>query len=104
MNGHRFEIDLPDEPLAAEADPDKVRQVFHILVENALRYLARRAAPSRSARAAPTTASRSRVADQGIGIPAAERERIFGSSIGPSRPRGTARPAPGSASSSPRSS
>ena len=38
MNGHRFEVDLPEEPLAAEADPDKVRQVFNILVENALRY------------------------------------------------------------------
>src|SRR5206468_10708740 len=31
MNGHRFENGLPDEPLAAEADPDKVRQIFNIL-------------------------------------------------------------------------
>ena len=38
MNGHRFEIDLPEEPLAAEADPDKVRQIFNILLDNALRY------------------------------------------------------------------
>src|SRR5262249_60560805 len=26
MNGHRFELDLPSEPLAAEADRDKLRQ------------------------------------------------------------------------------
>jgi PAS domain S-box-containing protein len=76
MNGHRFEIDLPDEPLAAEADPDKVRQVFNILVENALRY-------SPSGGTVTVGARRSddrvevRVADEGIGIPAVERERIF---------------------------
>src|SRR5919201_372927 len=75
-NGHRFEIDLPDEPLAAEADPDKVRQVFNILVENALRYSPRGGTVTVGAR---RNADRVevRIADQGIGIPAAERERIF---------------------------
>src|SRR5207237_9028474 len=38
VNGHRFEVDLPEEPLAAEADRDKVRQVFRLLVEHALKY------------------------------------------------------------------
>jgi two-component system phosphate regulon sensor histidine kinase PhoR len=76
MNGHRFEVDLPDEPLAAEADPDKVRQVFNILVENALRYSPRGGTVTVGAR---RNADRVevRVADEGIGIPAAERERIF---------------------------
>src|SRR5690348_3586940 len=37
-NGHRFVVDLPEEPLAARADPDKLRQVFSILLDNALRY------------------------------------------------------------------
>jgi PAS domain S-box-containing protein len=76
MNGHRFEIDLPDEPLAAEADPDKVRQVFNILVENALRYSPGGGTVTVGARRSDDRVE-VRVADQGIGIPAAERERIF---------------------------
>jgi PAS domain S-box-containing protein len=76
MNGHRFEIDLPDEPLAAEADPDKVRQVFNILVENALRYSPGGGTVTVGARRNLDRVE-VRVADEGIGIPAAERERIF---------------------------
>jgi PAS domain S-box-containing protein len=76
MNGHRFEVDLPAEPLAAEADPDKVRQVFNILVENALRYSPKGGTVTVGAR---RNADRVevRVVDEGIGIPASERERIF---------------------------
>jgi PAS domain S-box-containing protein len=76
MNGHRFEIDLPDEPLAAEADPDKVRQIFNILVENALRYSPGGGTVTVGARRSDDRVE-VRVADEGIGIPAAERERIF---------------------------
>ena len=76
MNGHRFEVDLPDEPLVAEADPDKFRQVFNILVENALQY-----SPDggRVIVGARKNADRVevRVVDEGIGIPASEHERIF---------------------------
>jgi PAS domain S-box-containing protein len=76
LNGHRFEVDLPAEPLAAEADPDKVRQVFNILVENALRYSPDGGTVTVGAR---LNADRVevRVEDEGIGIPASERERIF---------------------------
>jgi PAS domain S-box-containing protein len=76
MNGHRFEIDLPEEPLAAEADRDKVRQVFNILLENALRYSPGGGTVTVGAR---RNADRVevRVVDEGIGIPAAERDRIF---------------------------
>jgi PAS domain S-box-containing protein len=76
MNGHRFEVDLPPEPLAAEADPDKVRQVFNILVENALRYSPAGGTVTVGAR---RNADRVevRVADEGMGIPASEQERIF---------------------------
>jgi len=75
-NEHRFEIDLPDEPLAAEADPEKVRQVFNILVENALRYSPEGGKVTVGAR---RNADRVevRVVDEGTGIPAAEREWIF---------------------------
>jgi PAS domain S-box-containing protein len=76
MNSHRFEIDLPDEPLAAEADPDKVRQIFNILVENALRYSPGGGTVTVGARRNDDRVE-VRVADEGIGIPAAERERIF---------------------------
>jgi two-component system sensor histidine kinase VicK len=76
MNGHRFEVDLPDEPLVAEADPDKFRQVFNILVENALQY-----SPDggRVIVGARKNADRVevRVVDEGIGIPVSEHERIF---------------------------
>ncbi|MFL5944794.1 MAG: GAF domain-containing protein [Gaiellaceae bacterium] len=76
VNGHHFEIDLPDEPLAAEADPEKVRQVFNILVENALRYSPQGGKVIVGAR---RNADRVevRVVDEGMGIPAAEREWIF---------------------------
>jgi PAS domain S-box-containing protein len=76
VNGHQFEIDLPDEPLAAEADPEKVRQVFSILVENALRYSPQGGKVTVGAR---RNADRVevRVVDEGMGIPAAEREWIF---------------------------
>jgi len=76
MNGHRFEVDLPEEPLAAEADPDRVRQVFNILLDNALRYSPEGGTVTVGAR---RNADRVevRVVDEGIGIPSAERDRIF---------------------------
>jgi two-component system phosphate regulon sensor histidine kinase PhoR len=75
-NGHRFEVDLPDEPLAAEADRDKVRQVFNILVENALKYSPHGGTVTVGARRKDDTVE-VRVVDEGIGIPAAEQQRIF---------------------------
>jgi PAS domain S-box-containing protein len=75
-NGHRFEVDLPDEPLAAEADRDKVRQVFSILVENALKYSPHGGTVTVGARRKEDTVE-VRVVDEGIGIPAAEQQRIF---------------------------
>jgi two-component system sensor histidine kinase VicK len=76
LNGHRFEVDVPDEPLLAEADPDKFRQVFNILVENALQYSPDGGTVTVGAR---KNADRVevRVVDEGIGIPASEHERIF---------------------------
>jgi PAS domain S-box-containing protein len=75
-NGHSFEIDLPAEPLAAEADREKLRQVFSILVENALKYSPGGGTVTVGARRRDD-AVEVRVVDEGIGIPAAERERIF---------------------------
>lgn len=73
---YELALDLPAEPLVAAADADKLRQVLGNLVENAIKY-----SPPGSR---ITVAARWRrglievsVADQGIGIASAERERIF---------------------------
>jgi PAS domain S-box-containing protein len=72
----RFVVDLPPEPLAARADPDKLRQVFSILLENAVKY-------SREGGTVTVGVERKRdtvevsVADEGMGIPQAEQEQIF---------------------------
>jgi PAS domain S-box-containing protein len=76
VNGHRFEVDLPAEPLAAEADRDKLRQVFAILVDNALKYSPQGGRVTVGARRGDGTVE-VRVVDEGIGIPAREQERIF---------------------------
>ena len=76
VNGRTLEIDLPSEPLAAEADRDKLRQVFNILVDNALRYSPQGARVTVVARRGEGTVE-VRVVDEGIGIPAGEQERIF---------------------------
>jgi PAS domain S-box-containing protein len=76
VNGHRFELDLPDEPLAAEADRDKLRQVFSILVDNALKYSPRGGTVTVGVRRKDDTVE-VRVVDQGIGIPPTEQQRIF---------------------------
>jgi PAS domain S-box-containing protein len=75
-DGHSFVLDLPSEPLTAEADADKLRQVLAHLVENAVKY-----SPQGGTVTIAVRRKRDRVefhvADQGIGIPETERERIF---------------------------
>jgi two-component system phosphate regulon sensor histidine kinase PhoR len=76
VDGHRFVVELPEEPLAARADPEKLRQVCSILVENALRY-------SPDGGTVTVAAARRQdlvevsVADEGIGIPQSDQEQIF---------------------------
>ncbi|HSX22098.1 MAG TPA: GAF domain-containing protein [Gaiellaceae bacterium] len=75
-NGHEFVVDLPAEPLAATADPEKLRQVFTILLENALKYSPAGAKVTVGAERKHETVEVS-VADEGIGIPQADQEQIF---------------------------
>jgi PAS domain S-box-containing protein len=75
-NGHQVVVQLPDEPLAANADPEKLRQVFSILVENALRYSPDGGTITVGA-AMRQGAVEVSVADEGIGIPQADQEQIF---------------------------
>ena len=76
VNGHRFVVDLPEEPLAARADPEKLRQVCAILVENAVRYSPDGGTVTIGAARRQDTVEVS-VADEGIGIPQSDQEQIF---------------------------
>jgi PAS domain S-box-containing protein len=76
VNDHRFVVELPEEPLAARADPQKLRQVCSILVENALRYSPDGATVTVGATRRQDTVEVS-VADEGIGIPQSDQEQIF---------------------------
>ena len=75
-NGHRFVLDVPSEPLPAEADPEKVRQVLQNLIDNAVRYSPHGGTVTVAARRG-NDAIEVRVVDEGIGIPRLEQERIF---------------------------
>jgi signal transduction histidine kinase len=76
VDGHRFVVDLPAEPVTAEADPEKLRQVCAILVENALRYSPDGGTVTVGAIRRQDTVEVS-VADEGIGIPQSDQEQIF---------------------------
>jgi GAF domain-containing protein/two-component sensor histidine kinase len=73
---HSFVLDLPTEPLAAEADADKLRQVLSQLVDNAVKYSPAGGTVTVTARRKSDTVE-FQVRDQGIGIPELDRERIF---------------------------
>jgi PAS domain S-box-containing protein len=75
-NGHEVVVDLPDAPLPACADAEKLRQVFSILVENAIRYSPDGGTITVGAAAGDDTVEVT-VSDEGIGIPQADQEQIF---------------------------
>jgi two-component system phosphate regulon sensor histidine kinase PhoR len=75
-NAHSFVLELPAEPLSAQADADKLRQVLAQLVENAVKFSPNGGRVTVSARRTSDTVE-VHVLDEGVGIPAAERERIF---------------------------
>ena len=76
MNGHSFVVELPTEPVTAEADGDKLRQILGVLLDNAVRYSPEGGTVTVAARRNDQTVE-IEVADEGIGIPAHEQERIF---------------------------
>ncbi|MDP8911797.1 MAG: GAF domain-containing protein [Actinomycetota bacterium] len=76
LNGHRFVVELPDEPLAAAADSEKVRQIVSKLVDNAVKYSPSGGTVTVAARRKSDRVE-VRVDDEGIGIPYGEQERIF---------------------------
>jgi PAS domain S-box-containing protein len=76
LDGHEFALDLPPEPLAADADREKLRQIVMDLVENAVKYSPGGGTVRVSARRRDDTVEVS-VDDEGIGIPQSEQARIF---------------------------
>ncbi len=73
---HSFVVELPTEPLSAEADADKLRQVLAHLVDNAVKYSPDGGRVTVAARRKSDTVE-FQVADEGVGIPEAEQDRIF---------------------------
>jgi signal transduction histidine kinase len=76
LNGHRFVLELPDEPLDASVDRDKLRQVLDALLDNAVKYSPGGGTVTVAARRR-ADAVEVRIADEGVGISLDEQERIF---------------------------
>ena len=72
----RFEIDLPAQPLYVCADPARLTEVVRHLVDNAVKFSPEGGTITVSARRRSDTVEM-RVMDEGVGIPAAEQQRIF---------------------------
>ena len=75
-DGHRFVVDVPEGPLEAQADADKLRQVLNQLVDNAVKYSPDGGTVTVGCRPNGETIEL-HVSDEGVGIPATEQERIF---------------------------
>jgi PAS domain S-box-containing protein len=75
-NGRRVVVEVPEEPLDAAADREKVRQILINLVDNAIKFSPRGGTVTVAARRTNDTVQ-VRVVDQGSGVPQSEQERIF---------------------------
>ena len=75
-NGHDFFVDLPEHPVDAEADSDKLRQILSNLVDNAIKFSPDGGRVTVVARINDEVVE-VRVVDEGIGIPEEEQRRIF---------------------------
>lgn len=73
---HQLEIDIPPDLPEVYADPRRIGQVITNLVENACKYSNPGTLIHLSAQRLDDRVSIA-VSDQGIGIPPAERERVF---------------------------
>jgi two-component system, OmpR family, sensor kinase len=76
LHGSRLELRTPDHPAVAVADPDRVRQIIRILLDNALTHT------PEGTKVTVTTYSVNRraeltVSDEGAGIPQRVHARIF---------------------------
>ena len=69
-------VDLPGDPVPAEADPEKLGRVLDDIINNGLTYTTR---PPKLRIRVSADSSRAivRVEDNGVGISESERERVF---------------------------
>jgi signal transduction histidine kinase len=74
--GGKIELRLPDEPMTSRFDPDRVEQVLHNLLENAVKF-SPAGSPVVLAAEEPVDFLEFTVIDHGAGIPAEELTRIF---------------------------
>jgi signal transduction histidine kinase len=74
--GIRFVAELDGPVLQAQADPEKLRQVLDQLVSNAIKYSPEGGTVIVSARRTDEAVEVA-VCDEGVGVPSAERQRIF---------------------------
>jgi len=70
-------VDAPDAPVPFDCPPDPLRRILTELVDNAVRYTDGSRVRVRVAPATPDAAARIEVSDDGPGIDAADRRRIF---------------------------
>jgi PAS domain S-box-containing protein len=75
-NGRVLVADIDEPDVVASADPEKLRQVLDQLVSNAVKYSPVDGTVTVSARRVDDAVEIA-VEDEGVGIPAAEQERIF---------------------------
>jgi len=75
-NSHSFVVELPEEPLDAEADGEKLRQILANLVDNAVKFSPDGGRVTVAVRRGDEHVE-VRVVDEGIGIPEEEQRRIF---------------------------
>jgi two-component system phosphate regulon sensor histidine kinase PhoR len=75
-NGRSFVVDLPEEPVSAKADPEKLLQVFAILLDNAVRYSPAGGTVRIGAERKSDTVELV-VEDKGLGIPLSDQDQIF---------------------------
>jgi len=74
--GHRLLVDLPDEPILLDGDPNRLAQVFSNLLSNAAKYT-KDGGTIRLTAAVEDGVTVVTVQDDGIGIPAEMQHRIF---------------------------
>ena len=75
-NGHQFKLNLPESPLAAQADREKLRLILAALVDNAVKFSPYGGTVTVAARRTDAAVEVT-VEDEGVGIPQSEHERIF---------------------------
>lgn len=75
--GHRWTLELPDDPVEVRGDAGQLRQVLINLLSNAHKHTDAGTAVATSLTALPDGGAQIRVVDNGPGIPPGFLERIF---------------------------